>query len=265
MELIKKNNPAIKHDIDVSIKSKEVNYELSLSEEAKDRINLKARRFLDAILLNSKKISNTISENVLKTDIWSNYDVLEDNIKDVIKESNEIFFRGIDIIRMIGEREYRKAVLPPIIRKDESVSEVMDDDILHFVFPELLPKRIKPNNNNYYAEYKRVSLYYERFFLDFFEELNEGKSEKFFYNEKVVIFFYHHFSSPHLVRDHDNFELKRVIDCIAYNCLPSDSAVYCAHYCDYVMDNTNFSEIFVLPEKKFDIFRAQLNRGRAPD
>ncbi len=265
MELIKKNDPVVKKtDIEES-KFKEADYELQLSGEARDRINLKAHKYLSAIQKSSKRINDIISDNIFKTyNIWENYDVLEDGIKDVIRESNDIFFRGIDIIRMIGEKEYRKSVLPPIIRKDESVAELLDDNILHFAFPELLPKRIKPNNSNYYAEYKRVSLYYERFFADFFDEMNDERGEKFFYTEKVVIFFLHHFNSPHLVRDHDNFELKRIIDCIAYNCLPSDSAVYCAHFCDYVMDKSNFSEIYVLPENKFNSFRAKLSRSNAP-
>ena len=261
MELIKKNNPVSNDVTDNQDLHKEVNYELSLSDETKDRINLKSRKYLDTILNSASKINKTIADNILKTDIWDNYDVLEDNIKDVIKESNEIFFRSIDIMRMIGEREYRKSVLPPIIRKDESIAEVMDEDILHFSFPELLPKRIKPNNSKYYAEYKRISIYYERFFSDFFEELNGEREEVFFYKEKVVIFFYHHFNSPHLVRDHDNFELKRIIDCIAFNCLPSDSAMYCSHYCDYVMDKENFSEIFVIPEKKFVGFLKNIKSG----
>lgn len=246
--LVKKNNPKTSKEIEESTKI--VDYSLNLPEEAKEKLYGKIRRNVDIILNDAEEVSRYIKNNIYTTDITSDLENLDENTKDIIDISNDIFFKSIEVLRMIGDRDYNKSTLPPIIKKDESVAEVVSKDILHFSFPELLPKRIKPNSTNYNAEYKRISLYYERFFSDFFEELNSERDEQFYYKEKVSICFIHHFSSPHLVRDHDNFEIKRIIDCIAFNCLPNDSAAYCSHYSDYIMDKTNFSEIYVVPEKK---------------
>lgn len=136
-----------------------------------------------------------------------------------------------------------------IITESVPVKIELNDDILHIRYFQLLPKRIKTVYGSQNEEYKNVQARFKNPIMDFFND------KKFFvYEEKVIIFFLHHFKNTHKLRDHDNFETKFLIDYIAINTLTDDSARYCAHYMDYILDDEDYSEIFVIPESKFIYF-----------
>ncbi len=233
------------------------NCELDLSKEDEEKIYGRTRKCLDVISKDSKSVNNALEKDLLRLDLSNltedrdtRYE-LENGVKDIIKWTNHMFVKCLDVLRIIGEQQWDRYAVRPIIQDDEATAELLPGDILHFSFSELLPRRVKPTTPNYRYEYTRVAYYYESFFENFFEDLNADRKEVFWYKEKVVICFIHHYSSVRLVRDHDNFELKRIIDYIAYRCMPTDSATHCAHYHDYKMDEKEFSEIYVVPENRF--------------
>lgn len=131
--------------------------------------------------------------------------------------------------------------------------EELDGNILKIRFHSLLPKRNVRVNNKSTLQYKIIHTRYKNAFSDYF------KDKKYrVYGEKVVLFFIHHYSEESRIRDHDNFEVKFIIDYIAGYLLVDDSAKYCAHYTDYVLDNADFSEIYVVPQSKFAYFYRSL-------
>ena len=127
---------------------------------------------------------------------------------------------------------------------------VKNGDIIEIIFPCLLPKRVKYEDKKNLIELKRVSLMYGKALLDYFLN-NEIR-----YSEKVVLCFIHHYKTKSLVKDHDNFNLKMIIDYIAVTALIDDSAEYCSHYMDYVIDETkeDYSTVYIVPENKFTDF-----------
>lgn len=134
------------------------------------------------------------------------------------------------------------------VLKTKAVETVFSEEngILHIVFGELLPGRPKQLNNKIIAGYKQIHDRYKQPFIEYFKDGKHKVNE-----EKVVLCFIHHFSDERLIKDHDNFDTKFIIDMIAINVLTDDSAKYCDHYMSYVMDTKEFSEIYVIPESKY--------------
>lgn len=128
------------------------------------------------------------------------------------------------------------------------------NDIIKITFPTLLPRRVKYGEKQYSIELKRISLMYGKTFYDYFQKA------PYRYDRKVVLCFINHFNSRQTMKDHDNFDLKLIIDYLANNLLPDDSPDYCSHYMDYVMDTKDFSEIFIVPEDQFIDFIKEFKR-----
>jgi hypothetical protein len=123
--------------------------------------------------------------------------------------------------------------------------EEQDGNILHIIFPELLPRRPKNVSDYSTTQYRIERAKYQNTFSDYFKDKRYR-----IYDEKAVLCFIHHFCEEHNIRDHDNFDTKLIIDYLAAYILVDDSAKYCAHYMDYVMDERDYSEIYVVPQKK---------------
>lgn len=144
---------------------------------------------------------------------------------------------------------YKKDAFVEISEKENVYFENLPDNVFHIVFDSLLPKKPKTIENNMLNQYKIVRARYLNAFTEYFKDKRYAV-----YDKKAVICFIHHFSTEHNVRDHDNFEIKFIIDALATYLLVDDSSKYCSHYMDYVLDKKDYTEIFVVPISHFAIF-----------
>lgn len=161
-------------------------------------------------------------------------------LKDTVGLTNmtrdELFDRGITLGEVIG----RKEMVP--------VRVSCTDEVTSIVFGELLPKRTK----GYYLNEREIIT--QLYVKGMAENLLDKKFVP--YKEKVVIAVIHHYDSSTRMLDHDNFEVKPVVDAIASILLIDDSPKYVSYYINHVEDEKTFSEIRIIPERRFgDYYR----------
>ena len=118
------------------------------------------------------------------------------------------------------------------------------DGILEVTFPMILPTKAKAK-----AEYLFEPL--------FFAMENFSKSEEVFINEKVMmcIEFIYDKNNKNIRRgDHDNKEVKQVIDAISSFVVPDDSDNYLS-LCQISREGEcNHTKVYVMPERCFGAF-----------
>ncbi len=121
------------------------------------------------------------------------------------------------------------------------------DNILHIKYPVLLPKKFKEDKQT--GSYnKRIKYTYTAAIADYFKNHKEEIKE---YKEKVVLFIIHHYPSELCVKDHDNYSLREIINCLSTYILVDDNAKWLAHYQDYIIDGNEYSEIYIVPDSQF--------------
>ena len=107
--------------------------------------------------------------------------------------------------------------------------------------PALLPKKTKGN-----ADYIRSITY--AVMRQFFKE-----KQPVYYPDCVLVFqhIYNRDRPERLHRDHDNIELKTVIDVIALYILKDDAALRCFHYYCSMQGDEDRTDVFVVPQTEF--------------
>lgn len=215
---------------------------------------------------NSKKNKECNSVNKLETEkkrLLSIFDSITELQE--IQDEDEIRALGSAIISSLNSCFASMTNIMQTIVSDDALSLLVQKDdlpvlefnktgnILKITFPTLLPRRINYGEKQYSIELKRISMLYGKAFYDYFQ------ANPYRYDRRVVLCFINHFSGTRTMKDHDNFDIKLIIDYIANGILPDDSPNYCSHYMDYVIDNVDFSEIFVVPEDEFIGFLQELN------
>lgn len=199
-----------------------------------------------------KKINTTLDVvNSIPTEI----DCLKDFLKtgkidfagkecmDITAKLNRCINNINVVLHNIG---YKGSISSQTSEKENVLIEELPDNVLHVKFDTLLPKRMQKNGKLTEIQYNLLHSRYRNAFSDYFKDRRYRV-----YDSKVVFCFIHHYSCEHDIRDHDNFEVKFVIDYLAGYLLTDDSAKYCAHYMDYVMDESDYSEVYIIPEKNF--------------
>lgn len=126
------------------------------------------------------------------------------------------------------------------------------DDILQVTLPMILPTKAKAK-----AEYLFEPL--------FFAMENFSKSEQVFINEKVMmcIEFIYDKNNKNIRRgDHDNKEVKQVIDAISSFVVPDDSDDYLS-LCQISSDGEyNHTKVYVMPERCFGAFFSDRSKNK---
>lgn len=126
------------------------------------------------------------------------------------------------------------------------------DDILEVTLPMILPTKAKAK-----AEYL--------FELLFFAMENFSKSEEVFINEKAImcIEFIYDKNNKNIRRgDHDNKEVKQVIDAISSFVVPDDSDNYLS-LCQISSEGDyNHTKVYVMPERCFGAFFSDLSKNK---
>lgn len=130
-----------------------------------------------------------------------------------------------------------------------SADVIREDDITHIHFNSLLPVRPKGKYQN-----ERDTI-----LKTYIIPLNDAVREKAVipYTEKVVIAIVHNFGTGSRLIDHDNFQTKPIIDGITSLLLPDDSPDWVSLYMDYRREETDSTDIYIIPYDKFKDFRVQ--------
>jgi len=117
------------------------------------------------------------------------------------------------------------------------------------VMPVLLPKKNK-GSTDYIREIMYLAM--ENFF--------RGKPPVR-YTDCIIIFrhIYRYDRPERQNRDHDNIEVKAVIDIIALYVLFDDSPLYCSHYYCSAPGDENRTEIFIVPKPEFESWFIKVN------
>lgn len=112
------------------------------------------------------------------------------------------------------------------------------------VMPTLLPKKNRGNKNSSY--------YVCGFLYPAMQNFFRGK-QPVKYTDCVMIFrhIYQRDRPERQYRDHDNIEVKAVIDVIALYILFDDSPLRCSHYYCSAPGDENRTEVLVIPQNEF--------------
>lgn len=119
-------------------------------------------------------------------------------------------------------------------------------EILHIILPELLPDKVQQGEQSRYEEINHTFL---PAFQNFFAE---GRFPV--YESKAVLCFINIYESERQLKDHDNFEIKQVIDILSAFILTDDNPKWCSQYMDYRMGKMGekcHTEIYVVPQSQF--------------
>lgn len=171
--------------------------------------------------------------------------------KYALQRANSIANR---IRKLLSELGYEEDVFS---MREESMrieGSLMDGDVLHIILPELLPDKVLQGDTGRYAQ---IASTYSVAFQSFF-----GEKHFCIYEQKAVICFINFFTKEQELKDHDNFEVKQVIDILSAFLLPDDNPKWCANFMDYRMGEWCHTEIYVVPESKFQNFIKNLYKNR---
>lgn len=124
--------------------------------------------------------------------------------------------------------------------------EILEGNILHIQIPELLPDAVKQGESYRYQEIQKD---YIPAFRKLFREL-----EPITYNEKVVLYFLSSYKKERLMKDHDNFEIKQVIDILAAHILKDDNPKWCSLFMDAKVAEEEKCDLYVVPYRLFTSF-----------
>lgn len=219
------------------IDNDEVREYLKQNELLDEINNIENRMKKEIELINKIKLNiliNDFKDSIVLTDNLICYNIgLDEKIRNLLR-------------KIPVEEEIKENIIISDVKVFSKIEK--EKDYLHLVMNNLLPARIKNNKNRAYLLRKLNQEYHKELFPYF------KKGKLLIYESKVVIVIINHFSDENSIKDHDNFEIKPIIDTISSFVLPDDNPDYCAHYMDSKYSETAYSEIFVIPETSFAQF-----------
>jgi len=176
-------------------------------------------------------------------------EMAQKNIIELVRLCNEISKRMQKIVIYEDMTDdFLSALYEPIEIKG-NVENFDGTEYLHLRMECLPPYRPV---NRAEISYMEINATYGKSFIKFFDKFREINN--FELDEKSVLLMRFNYANKRNIKDHDNFELKRIIDVIASNVLPDDSPYWCAQFYDYSItpDATNNStDIYVIPFSLF--------------
>ena len=229
--------------------------ELKMTYNRINTNNVKLEMDFDQIQNDLEKFKNHTSRNEVDAAKLLRY---MDKFERLVADENypeleyiaECFMCALRDIMANVKRESRKEIL---IKCADSMGIAIQkkDGILEVTLPMILPTKAKAK-----AEYLFEPL--------FFAMENFSKSEDVFINEKVMmcIEFVYDKNNKNIRRgDHDNKEVKQVIDAISSFVVPDDSDNYLS-LCQISSEGEyNHTKVYVMPEKDFgDFFLKHQNK-----
>lgn len=185
----------------------------------------------------------------------------EDSYNKCITLSNSIMRLAQDL-RVLPSQYGCSNELTSLTVADDSYPvhfDYSDDKILHIILPDILPHRIKINDDKHIAmqdySYNKQCLYNA-----FAKEFEYGRFKV--YDKKVVLYFENIYTDPKFFIDNDNVDTKIITDIIASYMLIDDNPFWCSHYIDAVIGEYNHTEVYVVPQGEFIDFIKERNEKR---
>lgn len=200
------------------------------------------RRAVDSIFPSVKRKTDKILSLAYDMDLFDkerNRLLLEKTEYSIVKESMLLSNMIRSAVTDKGDKSVIESVCNDLVR-----AEVVEEGaVVHIVFNTLLPKRMKNGTlRDLDVEY-----------LTYAAALNKAfkQHEIARYSEKVFLCFRHIYTSEREMLDHDNIEIKTVLDAITLNVLHDDGPKQCGLNIDYEMGEYKHTEIDIVPVKEF--------------
>lgn len=129
----------------------------------------------------------------------------------------------------------------------------IDSDIIKISFDNHLPLRTKG-----YMLNERDTIY--KLYIKPLDQcfMNLGASK---YQGKVVMSIIHTYAEGEMLIDHDNYEVKPIIDAINSLCLIDDSPKHVSYHIDYKIGEQSKTDIYLVPDEEFISFIGDMKRG----
>lgn len=242
--------------------------------EIKELSDTELNAYLDSIMKNDKEYQeHQQSESIIKYYIEKIQDANKRceniqkrlrKIEKVIRDKNfdESYNQCIAVSNSLGNLSQDLRVLPSKFGCTNELTSysVADDnypieffymeDILKIVLPEILPHRLRINDNdNRLVTMQNYAFNKQRIYNKFAKEFEYGKFK--IYDERVVLFFNNIYTDAKFFIDSDNVDTKIITDIIASYVLIDDNPMWCSHYVSAEIGDNNHSEVYVIPESKF--------------
>lgn len=131
----------------------------------------------------------------------------------------------------------------PIIKEGSFIDRVtIHSRYIHIRLYRRLPSRIKHSGRDKMIKNMAAC---------FGAELDTALRGTDMMEEKAVIFFYSHFKNSTSAKDHDNMEVKFIIDEICAHLLYDDGPEFCSHYYDGIVDGRDYTDIYIAKDADF--------------
>ena len=121
-----------------------------------------------------------------------------------------------------------------------------ENDITHIHINCLLPTRPK---GKYLDERDLIR---KTYIIPLNQAISESQISP--YKEKVVIVFVHTFKKGARLIDHDNFQIKPIVDGITCMLLPDDSPEYVSYFMEHKTGESDSTDIYIVPQRIFGQF-----------
>lgn len=125
----------------------------------------------------------------------------------------------------------------------------LDKGILHIVLPDVLPHRLKINDDKHIAM-QDYSYNKQRMYNAFAKEFERGKF-KVYDDTSVVLYYLNVFKDPRFMIDVDNIDTKIITDIISAYMLIDDNPFWCKQFVDAKVGEYDHTEVYIVPTKHF--------------
>lgn len=125
------------------------------------------------------------------------------------------------------------------LEPEEVVLKIEDEDVIHIILKDLLPRRADDNKKHENRDYIRYK--YTKAFHVF------SKNNTIHYKDRVIVLIKNYFTSNEDMVDYDNIDSKIIMDCISTYFLKDDNPKTHIKVEDYGISKYRHSEIFIIP------------------
>lgn len=174
-------------------------------------------------------------DNISKKNLQLTFDAILGEVNKLYSSARNITMANINTTGYYTDEEF----------KNHSSLNI-DNDILTFTFPSLIPSKIDDNVKNKPQQYAWIANTFCYAINSLLEEQNID-----FYKVPVVITFVNHYESSAHFRDNDNLEVKYIVSSLTRNLIYDDSPMHCSMHFTYLPDEREYSEVIICPKNDF--------------
>lgn len=132
-----------------------------------------------------------------------------------------------------------------------------DNRVTRIRFDRLFPRKLSGSGKGKNTDGLAV---YQQFALPLLQKMHELHPEQ--YTSRIVIAVISHYSTETNICDYDNQEIAKIIDVLSTGYIKDDSPKFCSFYYDYMMDSSDYSELYLIPEDTFSLFLGEWEKRK---